>query len=636
MDRKPSTIAPYLLLFSAISVIAISVIGASEPPPAQAGQPHEGVWLQLRPLGNAPPIRFEHSAIFDPARKRYIVFGGRPCQNIRFNDVWALSLDGVLSWEQLNPTGDAPIPRKGQSAIYDPVRDRMVIYGGNKNTFPFTADDVWALNLSGPPTWTEIVVAGPKPPPRSNHTAVYDLAQDRLVLFGGRDPSNCALGDTWSLLFGAIDTWAQHIGSGEVPDPRVTTSIHDIASNRMTLFGGYTTPGRGCGILTIFDDVWELQLGDSLKWSERTIDGNTPAARVSSVSAYDSVRHGMVIFGGTVDAFTTLTDTWFLPLTTPGPWVEVSTGGIAPANFGTGFWGAIHDPIGDRMVVLNEGFLDCRDPNSNPYMESWSLYFGFAAGSAEPVDPRGMGFWKHQCSSNGFKQISSEELDQLFSDVALDSPVFPECVSLGCESFADRQPQNQMRPKAEKESLALWLNLVSDRLTLETLGILPGANEPIVLEDALEEIESTLCDPHSTRSQLGRIKDLAETFNRRGEDMELQSETSSLQVERAEQVSVEIALINSGSYPSDYEVSVTSPWAVQLSKKTISSLAPGQAAILTAVISVPESVPPGERRSVLIRAYDVLGDSHLEREIELTLLVQGPESNSPRMMLPPD
>ena len=67
--------------------------------------------------------------------------------------------------EQLcSPTscGPGPSARWGAHAVYDPVADRLVVFGGSTGTGS-TTNDVWALDLSGPPTWHELTPAGPAP-----------------------------------------------------------------------------------------------------------------------------------------------------------------------------------------------------------------------------------------------------------------------------------------------------------------------------------------------------------------------------------------------------------------------------------------------------------------------------------------
>src|SRR5207237_543716 len=76
------------------------------------------------------------------------------------------------------------------SAIYDPVRDRIVIFGGfssvGGNAGPPT-NDVWALELgvANAPHWTPLTPAGTPPPARIRHRAIYDPVRDRMVVFSG-------------------------------------------------------------------------------------------------------------------------------------------------------------------------------------------------------------------------------------------------------------------------------------------------------------------------------------------------------------------------------------------------------------------------------------------------------------------
>ena len=139
----------------------------------------DGSWIAIPP----PSGRYTHSAIYDPVRDRMVVFGGYDGIDRECNDVWALSLSGSPAWIALTPAGGPPSARLYHTAIYDPVRDRMVVFGGNDYFGYF--NDVWALSLAGSPAWSEITPAGGPPPARAGHTAIYDAARDRMVVFGG-------------------------------------------------------------------------------------------------------------------------------------------------------------------------------------------------------------------------------------------------------------------------------------------------------------------------------------------------------------------------------------------------------------------------------------------------------------------
>src|SRR5262249_55519848 len=133
-------------------------------------------WRKLSPAGAGPSARYAHVAIYDPVRNRMVIFGGYSGQQ-PLNDVWALSTN-TMTWTSLAPSGSAPIPREWASAIYDPIRDRMVVFGGFD--LAGARNDVWALSLSDPPTWSEIVPSGSLPAGRYLHCAAYDPVRDRM------------------------------------------------------------------------------------------------------------------------------------------------------------------------------------------------------------------------------------------------------------------------------------------------------------------------------------------------------------------------------------------------------------------------------------------------------------------------
>src|SRR5262245_47063492 len=51
-----------------------------------------------------------------------------------------------------------PSPRGSQSTIYDPLRHRMLMFGGDEHSE--LQDAVWALDLDGQSIWTKLVTSG--------------------------------------------------------------------------------------------------------------------------------------------------------------------------------------------------------------------------------------------------------------------------------------------------------------------------------------------------------------------------------------------------------------------------------------------------------------------------------------------
>jgi hypothetical protein len=278
-------------------------------------------WTQLAPTGTPPDMWFSTCAIYDPVRDRMVMFGGSNSAGYHdsvVNDVWALSLSGSPAWTQLTPDGTPPIARMGQAGIYDPIRDRMIVFGGDDDNGTILSD-TWALSLTGSPTWTKLTPADTPQGPRAYHTAVYDPVQDRMVVFGGWNGS-VLLNDVWALSLSGTPEWTQVAPAGPPPDARAAHSaIYDPVSSRMIVFGGYVGYA-GIGDTGFTNDVWTCSLAGSPVWTEIIPAGTSATARHAHTAIYDPVRDHMVVFAGFGDGFfvqassASLNDTWSLDL----------------------------------------------------------------------------------------------------------------------------------------------------------------------------------------------------------------------------------------------------------------------------------------------------------------------------------
>jgi hypothetical protein len=158
-------------------------------------------WSELSPSGTSPGARMGHTAIYDPAGDRMVVFGGGyPV----LNDTWALDLAGAGSWRLLIPGSSTdpnlPPQRLYHTAVYDAVRNRMLVDGGDGGGGP--GNDTWALSLGPSPAWSPVVVADSPAPGRTQHSAILDPVGQRLVVYGG----SLWAPDTWVLALGDAPT----------------------------------------------------------------------------------------------------------------------------------------------------------------------------------------------------------------------------------------------------------------------------------------------------------------------------------------------------------------------------------------------------------------------------------------------
>ena len=263
------------------------------------------------------------------------MFGGTT-GTARLNDVWSLSLEGTPTWSELLPAGPLPLGREQAGAVYDAIRQRLVIYGGGS-----FFSDVWSLPLSGDSlVWTKHAtsfVYG-----RRSFATAYDALYDRMVVFGG-DGNNGPLSDVWSLSL-ANNTWTAWLNLLPVPTPRIRpAAIVDPATHRLVIFGGVASQDRH------LDDLWELSLDGTQEWS---LKAPIPAQNYSLV--LDPVAREMLMFGGQVPAPAPVYahgDLYAMRLGAgPRPWVSIESNGTRPsARFAHR---AVWDAARDRMLMF--------------------------------------------------------------------------------------------------------------------------------------------------------------------------------------------------------------------------------------------------------------------------------------------
>jgi hypothetical protein len=249
-------------------------------------------WTKIDPAGPHPPARGQHSAIYDAAEGRMIVFGGRSRVKL-FSDVWALDLTpGAEAWTQLSPAGTPPIARRWHSAVYDTANGRMVVFGGGGGGAVLS--DVWALDLtSGAEAWSQLAEGSPGPPARVQHSAIYDAAMGFMILFGGYD-AGTLFNDVWALNL-TTETWVQLSPSGTPPTVRRGhTAVYDGANSRLLLFGGVGSGG-------FHNDLWELSLvPGSVAWTQLAPSGTAPAGRAWHTGMVDMLSGRFITIGGHV------------------------------------------------------------------------------------------------------------------------------------------------------------------------------------------------------------------------------------------------------------------------------------------------------------------------------------------------
>lgn len=178
--------------------------------------------------------------------------------------------DGALTFRRIIPGG-----RAWGSMAYDPVRNRIVLFGGSNGQ---AQADTWLFDGQD---WTRVFPAN-SPVQRYGHRMVWDAARGKIVMFGGHR-GDIRLNDTWEW-DGTNWTAKTPVTS---PSPREYFAMcYDAERQQVVLHGGNSAANGNA----------ELWTWDGTNWTLRN-PNPAPPGHNNSALAYDAERKECVLFG---------------------------------------------------------------------------------------------------------------------------------------------------------------------------------------------------------------------------------------------------------------------------------------------------------------------------------------------------
>ena len=173
--------------------------------------PGAATWTKRHPA-LSPSARSYYAMAYDAKADRLVLFGG---ENVNhdcpewpacdyFADTWAYSFE-TNQWTEMRPKVSPPA-RDYSVMAYDSVRDRMLLFGGAKETAETPFDDLWAYDL-GRDSWSELKPTGLRPTARAWHAMAFDNEAGILVLFGGGRTRDAYTNEVW-IFDPRTDTWS--------------------------------------------------------------------------------------------------------------------------------------------------------------------------------------------------------------------------------------------------------------------------------------------------------------------------------------------------------------------------------------------------------------------------------------------
>jgi hypothetical protein len=248
--------------------------------------PAERRWRPVPGLG--PDARTFPAMTFDGRREVVVLFGGNrvlfgrdPSADTFLADTWLLRGE---HWTQLQVSG--PSARAEAAVAYDAWRGVVVLFGGYRRRAGEMErlGDTWEWDGR---RWAQVTSTGPSP--RNGAVMAYHQQRGRVLLFGGRGPSN----ETWE--------WDGHrwtlVPAGDVPGRFNAAMAYDARRHALVRFGGWTGSTRTA-------DTWLFTVG---RWQQADVAGPDP--RNHAAMAYDHNRGVTVIVGGH-DGERVYGDTW--------------------------------------------------------------------------------------------------------------------------------------------------------------------------------------------------------------------------------------------------------------------------------------------------------------------------------------
>ncbi len=247
-------------------------------------------WSLQVPTGASPPPRARFAAAFDPARQRYVIFGGDAQYSVggALGDTWEWDL-ATSTWLQMTPATQ-PAARIHSRMAFDLISGSILMFGGRGAV----GAETWSWDGVD---WT-MRTPNTVPPAREQPNLATNWSTAEIVMFGGSTgAASGVLGDTWT--WNGFD-WTQQTtatspGLGGIRNGKMS---HDRLRNRMVVFGGVRASGGFSA------SAWEY---DGVDWTER-LPTPTPQGRAGAGFCYVESMATNVLFGGYNGGF--FADTW--------------------------------------------------------------------------------------------------------------------------------------------------------------------------------------------------------------------------------------------------------------------------------------------------------------------------------------
>lgn len=323
----------------------------------------------------APENRLGHRMFYDPVREKVMLYGGASWGGgyAFYDDLWEYDPDSEL-WLKIQ-TSNTPDGRFNAMVTYIPERHELFMYGGMASND--RVSDTWILDLATM-EWTELDPAD-QPSPRSDSSVSYDPENDVVILFSGYRRDEVKTQQTWVYSF-EEENWVEMFPENPplhqyghymmyVPE----TGQHLMYPGHWSVVSGTTMTSHGYG-----GNIWEYKYPEN-EWIEHPVDSSPPGRYWSNI-VYDPDENRIVLFGG--HGSREYDDTWSYDVS-DNSWERATQGNLPSKRSSSNM---AYDP-GNKVFVLFGGIDDSRNALGDTWiMDAETMQWTETAEQHEPVD----------------------------------------------------------------------------------------------------------------------------------------------------------------------------------------------------------------------------------------------------------
>ncbi|CAD8147747.1 unnamed protein product [Paramecium octaurelia] len=167
-------------------------------------------WNSVKVQGTVPKPRAAHAAV-SIKMNQIVIYGGETGGgSLASDDLYLLDLrsaDDIGEWSVVPVVGITPGRRYGHTLTF--TKQFLIIFGGSTGMEPI--NDCWCINVERKSfAWVKIECQSEQPMARVYHSAsvcTNDIANETIIIFGGRSKDQQPMNDAWKLKRHADGRW---------------------------------------------------------------------------------------------------------------------------------------------------------------------------------------------------------------------------------------------------------------------------------------------------------------------------------------------------------------------------------------------------------------------------------------------